>query len=55
MNDKPTSVIYKSEIDGVWVVHIDTYGEDENGPLIRIYLNDGDVLFENPQRPKKDK
>ena len=35
--------------DGVLVVHIETRDEAENekGPLIRVYLNDGEI-YENP-------
>jgi hypothetical protein len=47
---KPTFDVYSSEKDGVCVVHVDTEGmpEDGNGPIIRIYLNDGSI-YENPE------
>jgi hypothetical protein len=44
---------YQSEADGTIVVEILTNGEieeNENGPKVRIYLND-EVLFENPPYP----
>ncbi len=43
---------YKSDVDDVEVVHVDTDGmpENEHGPIIRVYLNDH-VLFENPKYP----
>jgi len=44
---------YKSEADGTIVVEILTneeIEENENGPKVRIYLND-EVLFENPPYP----
>lgn len=46
--------IMESPVDHVVIVQIDTPGlpEDEDGPLIRVYLNDGDPLFENPPYPK---
>lgn len=39
--------VYVSENDGVTVIHIDTgeLPENENGPIMRVYIND-DV--ENP-------
>ena len=42
--------VYFSEVDGVPVVHVDTKNmqENENGPVCRVYLNDG-VIFMNPQ------
>jgi hypothetical protein len=52
---KPTLDCYRSEVDGIWVVHVDTEGipEDSNGPRIRVYVNDGDAVFENPTYPGK--
>lgn len=46
--------IMESPVDHVVIVQIDTPGlpENEDGPLIRVYLNDGDPLFENPPYPK---
>ena len=44
---------YQSEVDGTIVVEILTneeIEENENGPKVRIYLND-EVLFENPPYP----
>lgn len=48
----PSFDVYCAEADGTMVVHVDTddLPEDENGPLIRIYLND-EVIFENPPLP----
>lgn len=50
MTPKPTFDVYVSEIDGVVVVHVDTEGmpENENGPIIRVYINDGEAVFSNP-------
>jgi hypothetical protein len=47
-------VVYKSDADGTLVVHIDTgkaVEENERGPMIRVYLNDG-WIFENPPYPR---
>ena len=51
----PTFDLYRSELDGTPVVHVDTHGMPENskGPMIRIYLND-EPLFENPRYPGRD-
>lgn len=48
----PILNVYRAETDNVFVVHVDTPNlpENENGPLIRIYLND-EVIFENPPFP----
>jgi hypothetical protein len=46
---KPTVQVVQSELDGCWVVQIDTdpaYSE----PLVRIYLNEA-TLHENPRFP----
>lgn len=47
-----TVTVTKSPEDEVLVVHIDTNGEreDNNGPLVRIHLND-ETIFENPPYP----
>ena len=43
---------YPSPADGTIVVNIATkVEEDENGPKIRVYLND-EVVFENPPYPE---
>lgn len=36
--------------DGTLVLWIDTpeLPEDEKGPVIRVYLNDGEPIYENP-------
>ena len=47
----PFSVsVYYAENDGVPVVHIDTddMAENQDGPICRVYLNEGD-LFANPE------
>ena len=45
MSTKPVVGVRLSEIDGVWVVQIDTDpGEDD--PQLRIYLNE--VLIQSP-------
>lgn len=46
---------YYANADGVPIVHIDTdkLGENEKGPVCRIYLNDG-VIYENPPYPGKN-
>ena len=46
---------YYSESDDIPVIHIDTSNieEDKNGPLCRIYLNDGPI-YENPLLPEMD-
>ena len=42
---------YQSEEDGTLVLAVETrLEEDENGPKIRLYLND-EVVFENPPYP----
>ena len=42
---------YHSEEDGTLVLAVETrLEEDENGPKIRVYLND-EVVFENPPYP----
>jgi hypothetical protein len=44
-------VVYRSPEDGTLVVEIDgsdgARGENANGPVMRVYLNDGPI-FENP-------
>jgi len=46
---KPDITIYRSERDGHWVVEIDTPVDDpvmietKAGPVMRIYLNDGQI------------
>ena len=47
--------IYIGE-DGVPVVHIDTPAEwdNDNGPSCRIYLNDGEAIWNNPPLPKRN-
>ena len=43
---------YHSEADGTLVLAIETrIEEDENGPKIRVYLND-EAVFENPPYPE---
>jgi hypothetical protein len=43
---------YHSEEDGTLVLAVETrLEEDENGPKIRVYLND-EVVFENPPYPE---
>lgn len=44
---KPTIDCYRSEVDNIWVVHVDTEGcpENSNGPIMRVYINDD---IENP-------
>ena len=41
--------VFESELDGTLTVMVDTpdIGEDENGPKIRVYLND-ERVFDNP-------
>jgi hypothetical protein len=49
---------YLSEIDDTLVVHVDTHGEEnENGPIIRIFLNDDtdNPLFDNPKTKLESK
>ena len=46
--------VYFSEADGVPVVHVETPPEWDGNPLgpeCRIYLNDGDAVYENPPLP----
>ena len=42
---EPDITVYRSEIDGHWVVEIDTpeIPETNEGPVMRIYLNGGQV------------
>lgn len=49
VHEFPYCQVYRSEIDGCIVVEIDTGSipENEKGPLVRVYLNEG-CLFENP-------
>ena len=48
----PTFDVYRSAVDGIWVVHVDTkeIEENEEGPRIRIYLNDEEI-HSNPPYP----
>jgi len=48
----PTIDVYRAEADGVTVIHVDTEGlpENDQGPEIRIYLNDY-AIEENPVYP----
>lgn len=51
--------IYRSSLDGTWVVHVETpagdrSSENEHGPICRVYLNDGDPLWANPELPADD-
>lgn len=43
---------YYSDVDGTLVVEIETerYLEDDEGPLLRVWLNDG-CIYENPPFP----
>lgn len=51
----PRTHVYRSDIDAAAVVHIDTdpAGEcDEIGPRpLRVYINDGNAVYENPPLP----
>ena len=42
---KPDITVYRSEMDGHWVVEIYTreMPETNEGPVMRIYLNDGQI------------
>ncbi len=42
---QPDITVYRSEIDGHWVVEVDTpeIPETNEGPVMRIYLNGGQV------------
>ena len=51
MNMKPKVSIERSEVDGVWVVHVDT-DPTEDTPILRLYVNDGDAVYENPSFPE---
>lgn len=46
---------YFSDADGIPVVHVETGELDENaqGPICRVYLNDGDPLWANPDLPEE--
>lgn len=48
----PKIDVYRAEADGVTVIHVDTEGlpENDQGPQIRIYLND-QPIEENPVYP----
>lgn len=52
---RPEVEICKSEVDGTWVVQIDTQNMPENelGPKLRVYLNDF-CLHENPPFPERN-
>jgi hypothetical protein len=46
--------VYHASVDGVPVVHIktpDTW-DTEDGPRCRVYLNDGDPIWANPDIPE---
>lgn len=45
--------VYVSEEDGTLVVHVDTEGLQENaeGPIMRLYVNDGEAVYANPPYP----
>ena len=49
----PSLTERESSIDGCTVVNVDTphdWPENENGPILRIYLNDDDIpIFNNPR------
>ena len=50
----PSLSEYASSRDGCTVLHVDTpndWPENENGPILRIYLNDDtdDPIFDNPR------
>lgn len=49
---KPEVTIDKSEVDGTWVVFVDTQEmpDNEKGPILRINLND-EQLWANPPFP----
>jgi len=52
-DDDPALMYYVSEDDGCHVIHVDTpndWPENEDGPNVRIYLNDDaeSPLFNNP-------
>ena len=52
MTKEPTFDVYFSETDGVCVVHVQTddLPENDEGPEIRIYINDY-IVYENPVYP----
>ncbi len=37
----PDIIVYRSPMDGRWVVEIDTEGvpENDDGPIMRVYMN----------------
>lgn len=47
----PKVTVDKSEVDGVWVVFVDTDTNEEGSPTLRINLNDCPV-YENPKFPE---
>ena len=57
MKNAPTFDIYKSDLDGVLVIHIDTENVPENneGPIMRVYINDDtdDPAYANPPMPER--
>lgn len=44
--------VYRGK-DGVMVIHVDTPGLPctEQGPVCRVYLNDGEAIWANPDLP----
>jgi hypothetical protein len=50
--DCPKVEIYRSAVDGVWIVQIDTTFEPTEG--LRIYLNDDDAWIGRPTPPADD-
>jgi hypothetical protein len=54
MLEAPRMQVYQSEVDDVWVVHVDTHPdgpENDKGPMLRIYVNDDGPVFANPDMP----
>lgn len=50
-NDRPSVDLYRAESGDAWVLHVDTHMMDCNraGPAeLRVYVNDGEVVYANP-------
>lgn len=50
----PTFDLYRSDVDGAYVVHVDTpaWMDSDAGPTpLRVYVNDGDAIYARPEYP----
>lgn len=45
---EPDADIFRSAIDGEWIVQIDTPLDGDDVPRLRVYLNDGTIWNNGP-------